>query len=280
MNKRIGLTLGGGGARGLCQIEFLKVFDELGIKPSIISGCSIGAIIGAFYAAGFSAVEIEKMVYDIGLTDLAKLIDFSFLSFSSFVKGKGVEKFLREKLPVSSFEELEIPLKIVATNFWEEKMVIFDEGDLISSIRASIAIPGIFEPIVKDDIVLIDGGVFNNLPYEIIDDQCDYMIAIDVSGIQSKPVKPKIPNMLDNFTGALRIMQNSVIKHQMMINKPDLYIRPELRDFHILEFENAKKIMHSVKSDVVEFKKNLKKELLIEKEDIGFIQKLLHRKIN
>ncbi len=276
--RKIGLTLGGGGARGLCQIEFLKVLDELNIKPCMISGCSIGAIIGAFYAAGFSAVEIERIVEEIKLADLAKLIDLSFLSFSSFVKGKGVEKFLKAKLPVDTFEALNIPLKVVATDFWGERMVVFDSGDLITSIRASISIPGVFEPIVKDNMVLIDGGVFNNLPYEIIDDQCDFTIAIDVSGTQSKPDKPKVPNMMDNITGTLRIMQNSVVEHQMKTNKPDIYIKPELLDFHILEFENAKKIMQSVKKDVAHFRKQLQQQLLTpEAKEKNFIEKFIDK---
>lgn len=271
---KIGLTLGGGGARGLCQIEFLKVLDELDITPCMISGCSIGAIIGAFYAAGFSAIQIEEIINEIGLHELTRFIDFTFLKFSSLVKGKGVERFLEKKLPVRMFEQLDIPLKIVATDFWREKMVIFDSGDLIPAIRASISIPGVFEPVVIDDMVLIDGGIFNNLPYGIINDHCDFLIAIDVSGTQSIPSEPKIPNMLDNITGTIRIMQNSVVTHQMKSNEPDIYVRPELRDFHLLEFDNSKKIMKSVKKDVEKFRKELIEKLYSEKHQKSLFKNL------
>ena len=157
-------------------------------------------------------------------------------------------------------------------------MVVFDSGDLVSAIRASISIPGVFEPIVKDNMVLIDGGVFNNLPYEVLEEHCDFIIAIDVSGTQTKPTKPKVPNMLDNITGTLRIMQNSVVEYQMKKNRPDIYVKPELRDFHILEFESAKKIMKSVKKDVEHFRKQLKENLIdIKDEEKSFFDKIIDK---
>ncbi|MCD4795884.1 MAG: patatin-like phospholipase family protein, partial [Candidatus Cloacimonetes bacterium] len=156
--KKIGLALGGGGARGLCHIKFIEALDELELKPSIIAGTSIGAIIGAFYASGLSGVQMENMLYEIDFKDLFKMMDFSFLSRSSLIKGRGVENFLKQNIPVSTFEELNIPLKIVATDFWREDDVVFDSGKLIPAIRASISIPAIFEPVILDDKVLIDGG--------------------------------------------------------------------------------------------------------------------------
>ena len=285
--KKIGLTLGGGGARGICHIEFLKVLDEMNLKPSIISGTSIGAIIGAFYASGLSGKEIndildtidiskksteketslsgkeghklEKLV-DEKITDLKeyykkidnihKMLNISFFKNTSFLSGKGVEKFFEENLPVKTFEELKIPLKIVATDYWEQKQVIFDSGDLIPAIRASMSIPAVFEPVILDDMVLIDGGITNNLPYDIIQDECDLTIAIDVSGNLSIPRKVKAPNMFDNIMTSFEILQDSIIKYQMKIKTPDIYIKPELRDVGILDFHKANEILESVKIDV------------------------------
>ena len=95
-------------------------------------------------------------------------MDFSFLSRSSLIKGQGVENFLKQNIPVSKFEELNIPLKIVATDFWREDDVVFDSGKLLPAIRASISIPALLEPVILDDKVLIDGGISNNLPYDLI----------------------------------------------------------------------------------------------------------------
>jgi NTE family protein len=294
--KNIGLTLGGGGARGLCHIEFLIAFDDLKLKPSVISGTSIGAIIGAFYAAGLSGREIKKILDKIDLMgtrkevkspkivkeerklekfveakfhefkeyfnkidNIHKMIDLSFFRSTSFLQGKGVEKFLEENLPVKTFEELKIPLKIVATDFWQQKQVIFDSGDLIPAIRASMSIPAVFEPVIIDGKVLIDGGITNNLPYDIIQDDCKLIIAIDVSGTVSTPTTPRAPNLFDNIMLSFDILQNSIIRYQMKIKKPDIYIQPELMDIGILDFHRANEILNCVKIDVDKLLLALKK---------------------
>jgi len=297
MNK-IGLTLGGGGAKGICHIEFLKVLDEMNLKPSIISGTSIGAIIGAFYASGFSGKEIndildtidisnkkkekdttttkkgvnklEKFV-DETITDLKesykklenihKMIDFSFFKNTSFIYGKGVEKFFEDHLPVKTFEELKIPLKIVATDYWRAKDVVFNSGVLIPAIRASMSIPAIFEPVKIDDRILIDGGITNNLPFDIIRDECDILIAIDVSGSRSIPTNLKAPTWFDNIMNSYEILQASIVDYQMKITKPDIYIKPELLDINILEFEKANKILKSVDKEVEQLRRELKEKL-------------------
>ncbi|MBT4333157.1 MAG: patatin-like phospholipase family protein [Candidatus Cloacimonetes bacterium] len=298
LKKKIGLTLGGGGARGICHIEFIKVLDDMNLKPSVISGTSIGAIIGAFYASGLTGKEIndildtidisnkkidkdisasktegskiEKFVDD-KITDIKeyykkfenihKMIDISFFKNTSFIYGKGVEKFFNDNLPVKTFEELEIPLKIVATDYWEQKQVIFDSGDLIHAIRASMSIPAVFEPVINDDMVLIDGGITNNLPYDIIQDECDITVAIDVSGNVSIPNKVKAPNLFDNIMNSFTILQDSILKYQMKIKTPDIYIKPELIDVGILDFHKANLILKSVENDVNILKNALEEEV-------------------
>lgn len=295
--KKIGLTLGGGGARGICHIEFLKALDEMKLKPFIISGTSIGAIIGAFYASGLSGKEINDILDTIDISkkkeqkemipskeenkfekffddakadikeyykkleNLHKMIDISFFKSTSFLKGKGVENFFADNLPVKTFEELKIPLKIVATDFWNQKQVVFEKGDLIPAIRASMSIPAIFEPVIIDDMVLIDGGITNNLPYDLIQNECDITIAIDVSGTKSIPQKTKSPNVFDNIMTSFEILQDSIIKYQMKKQAPDIYIKPELKDVDILEFHKAYDIMKSVSGDVNRLKKELRSYL-------------------
>ncbi len=259
--KRIGLTLGGGGARGLCQIEFLKVLDEFGVKPVVISGTSIGAIIGAFYASGFSGKQIEKILDDINFRDLLKMFDPSFLSRTSLIKGKGIEKFLKEKIPVSTFEELHIPMKIVATDFWRRNDIVYDSGELIPAIRASMSIPALFKPVVFENRVLTDGGASNILPIDLIREDCDLLIAIDVSGSLSIPATPKIPNWFENIMNTYQIMQSAMVEYQMKSCQPDIYIKPALTDIGILDFEKSHKILRSVQKDVIFLRKELNKHL-------------------
>ena len=275
--KRIGLTLGGGGARGLCQIEFLKVLDEFGVKPVVISGTSIGAIIGAFYASGLSGKQIEKILDDINFRDLLKMFDPSFLSRTSLIKGKGIEEFLKRKIPSSTFEELQIPIKIVATDFWRRNDIIYDSGELIPAIRASMSIPALFKPVVFENRVLTDGGASNILPFDLIRKDCDLLIAIDVSGSLSIPDIPKIPNWFENIMNTYQIMQSAMVEYQMKSCRPDIYIKPALRDIGILDFEKSHKILQSVQKDVIFLRKELSKHLE-NKRKTPFLKEFFKRK--
>jgi NTE family protein len=189
--KRIGVALGGGGAKGLCHIAFLKALDEMQVRPAIIAGTSIGAVIGGFYAAGVSGAQLEQLLKTMGFKELYKnALDFSILSSSALFTGNKVEEFLSRQIPFQTFEEIAIPLKVVATDFWNRREVIFDSGNLITPIRASMAMPAVFEPVILNNKVLIDGGAVNPLPYDLIRDECDLTIAIDVSGEKTYAPEP------------------------------------------------------------------------------------------
>ncbi|MBN2414490.1 patatin-like phospholipase family protein [bacterium] len=259
--KRIGLALGGGGARGLCHIEFIKVLDELHLKPSIISGTSIGSIIGAFYAAGFSGDEMTALIDTISLRELTRLLDFSILSPSGLVKGDRVIEFLEENLPAKRFEDLEIPLKIVATDFWNREEVVFESGELIPAIRASISIPGIFEPVNQNGVVMVDGGAVNPVPMSVIHDLCDFLIAVDVSGTNAPPKRNKIPSMFTAVMTFFQIMETSINREQRAIFNPDIYLRPRLENVQVLDFHRDDEILASVSDDVVHFRKELTAKL-------------------
>jgi NTE family protein len=259
MNQRIGLALGGGGARGLCHIEFIKALDEMGLKPSIISGTSIGAIVGGFYASGISGIEMEEILEKVGVIDISKMVDFSIFGHTGLVKGKGVEEFLEKYLPVRTFDKLPVPLKVVATDYWNRKEVVLDSGELITAIRASISIPAVFVPAVVNGTIMIDGGVVNPVPYDIIRNQCDILVAIDVSGIVVPHRKDAKPSMFESVMNSYQILEDAVLENKMKFVKPDLYIRPELKNIQILEFFKDAQIRESVRSDVIQFKKDLGK---------------------
>ena len=255
--KTIGLALGGGGARGLCHIDFCMALDEMNLKPSIISGTSIGAIAGGFYAAGVSGAGMEEILNQIGIREISKMVDFSILNPSGLVKGKGVTDFLYKHLPVKTFEELTIPLKVVATDYWRREEVIFDSGELIPAIRASISVPAIFRPVKIHHRVLIDGGAVNPLPFDIIRDECDILIAIDVSGTSVPSRKHPVPSMFESIMTGYHIMENTLLEKKMQFNRPDIYIKPPLENIQILDFYKDEAIRKSVKPDVERFKREL-----------------------
>ncbi|MFO7889983.1 MAG: patatin-like phospholipase family protein [bacterium] len=275
--KKIGIALGGGGARGLCHIEFLKALDELELKPVIISGTSIGAIIGSFYAAGVSGEEMEKLTEKVSLLDIRKMVDFNILNNQGLIKGKGVIDFIDKHLPIKKFEELTIPLKIVACEFWNRKEYIFHQGDILPAIRASISIPGIFSPVVINDTVLIDGGIVNPVPMNVIRKDCDILIAIDVTGTNQPPQKNPKPSIFESVTISFQIMESAFVENQIIYYKPEIYIKPKLVNIQIFDFHKNRKIIESVSDDVKEFKNNLSN--IINKKSKGCMQRF-KRKIN
>jgi len=258
--KSIGLALGSGGARGLVHVSFIQAMDELGIRASVVSGASIGSIIGAFYAAGFSGNAMFDLVESLGFRELSRMVDLSVLGISGLVKGHRVESFLKEHLP-ATFEGLKCPLHIIATDYWKSDDVIFRSGSLIEAIRASISIPGIFTPVQVKDDVFIDGGLSNPVPYDIIRNQCDLLIAIDVSGTMSCSRKNPVPNMFEAIMGTFHIMEMAMMESKMKVFKPDIYVRPVLKNFQIMDFHRKEEILASVTGDVEKFKRQLSRKL-------------------
>ncbi|HTX72327.1 MAG TPA: patatin-like phospholipase family protein, partial [Rectinemataceae bacterium] len=201
---KVGLALGSGGAKGIAHIAYLEVLDQLCIRTSELAGSSMGALIGAFYAAGIPARRIRDIAVGIGLRDLPKIIDLSGPRDSGIIKGRKIEDWLGEMLPVRRFEQLRMPLRIVATDFWRKEQVVFDSGELIPAIRASISIPGVFEPYTIGSRLLVDGGVANPVPFDLLRDS-DFIVGIDVSG-GADPLGERDPGRVEVLLGAYAIM--------------------------------------------------------------------------
>jgi NTE family protein len=273
--KKIGLALGSGGARGLAHILMFEVFEELGIKPSIISGSSIGAIMGASYASGTTTKEIKEVVDDLIFhknsrfwqlhkkTEYTKMLNFidPGLKPGGLIKGEKFLKVLRDEIKVNSFEELKIPLKIVATEYWEHEQVILEKGDIHKAVIASFSLPGLFPPVKFNDKLLIDGGMVNPLPFDIIQDDCDIIVAIDVSAKKNKSTNGVAPPSYEVLFSAFQIMQNSIVREKVKRTKPDILINTEIKDVRIHEFMKAETIYSQASKSKDELKFHLDKLL-------------------
>jgi len=268
----IGIAFGAGGARGIAHLLMIEALDELGVIPSIIAGSSIGAVVGAFYAAGFTSKEMKEIlnqlinpksdsVFDFLLkSDIVKLFtmfDPQFIK-SGFIKGEKFQKYMESHLKVSRFEELKIPLKIVATDYWQKEAVVFEKGDLIAPIKASYSLPGLFTPVKIKDRILIDGGAVNPLPFDLIMDKCDITIAIDVTAFKAQN-ESEIPPTFDSVFTTYQTMQNSIIKERLKFLRPDIYIRPEIFDVRVFDFVKADLIFKQAESAKDELKRQLDK---------------------
>ncbi len=154
----MGLVLSGGGARGFAHIGVLRVLEREGARYDVIAGTSMGAIIGALYAAGHSTEDIEKIAANTSWRDV---VDLSLRT--GLMKGDRLHELLEAHLP-QTFEELEIPFAVISTDIESGEEVVHTEGDLITAVRASAGFPGAFEPVYMDGRTLVDGGIVNNLP--------------------------------------------------------------------------------------------------------------------
>ena len=268
--QKIGLALGGGGARGLAHIQVLETLDELGIRPHRIAGTSIGAVVGALYASGLSGRDIRALVHQwqtprpekrhgiLDRRDLrrwAALLDPSF-DRSGLFKGEKIIQFLSDFVKCTTFEELKVPLYVVAADYGDASEVVFKSGDLLSAVRASIAIPGVFTPVERGGHLLLDGGVVNPLPYNLLQDECDLVVAVDVGGTRDVDEQHR-PTFFDTVIGGFEIMETALIRNRLNSDPPDIYLKPDLRNIGLLEFNKTEQIF--VQSEPV--REELRKKL-------------------
>jgi len=254
MTRKIGLALGGGGAKGINHVLVLEALEELELKPSFISGTSIGALIGAMYCAGMPTAEMKEIFLEFSLKENESLKHivtrkhiFKWLDFiAPQFRGRGLLRvenlltYLFESVHATQFSELETPLKIVASDFWNRRQVIIDQGPLIPAIRASMSLPGLFEPVKINEQILIDGGAVNPVPFDVLPESCNLTIAIDVIG--ERTVSEKIPSLSEAVFNTYQIMQKSIIREKLKIVSPDIYFEPNLTSLRVLEFYRAGEI--------------------------------------
>lgn len=169
--KLVGLALGSGAAHGFAHVGVLKVLEEAHIPVDVVAGSSMGALVGALWASGYTIQELEKIALSLdkkaSFFNIIGVTDFS-MAHKGFLKGRAVSRFLRTLLGQKTFRDLEIPMKIVATNLFTAEEVLFEDGDVVEALRASISIPGIFRPHAVGGKVLIDGGVINPVPVKVL----------------------------------------------------------------------------------------------------------------
>ncbi len=247
------LALGAGGARGLAHIPVIEALDELGLKPKAIAGASIGAIVGACYAAGMSGKDIRAFFLDL-VSHRAALVatllkvrvgrikDIATLGSPLLLDGeKLLEKFWPEAVP-TTFEELAIPLLIVTTDFHARSEMVFSSGPLLPAAAGSMAIPGAFQPVHYCDRIPVDGGTVNPLPFDLVQGKARATLAVDVTGGPNVEVNGQ-PAGFEVIFGALQLLQGAIIAEKLKSNRPDILIRPPIDNFRVLDFFAAKKVL-------------------------------------
>ncbi|KMW58348.1 UPF0028 protein YchK [Candidatus Rhodobacter oscarellae] len=230
---RIGLVLGGGGPSGVMHIPVLEAFDELGVRPAAIAGTSVGALIGAIYAAGLPANEIrEHFIRQSarGLRQLTRVLLRGGLGFNRGLFAVNPERFAELTLPAGMpdrFEDLAIPFTAVAMDFHRKTAVTLDQGPLLPAIAASIAVPGVFKPVMRDGRPLVDGGVVENLPLTRLP-PVDITLAVNV--FTDRPSdSDKRPGNLRGAAAVIRTMLCKQVDAALAANPPDILIEAPIQ---------------------------------------------------
>lgn len=227
---KVALVLGAGSARGLAHIGVLQVFEENNIPFDLIVGSSMGAMVGGIYACGTNLKMLDRMIESLNPNTFFDV----HIPRLGFVAGKKISAFLQLMTKKKDFSELTVPLTVVATDLISSKKIIIEEGSVAEAIRASISIPGVFNPVKKDGMVLVDGAVTDRLPISVAQEKgADVIIAVDVTFGEGKEIV--IRNTLDVIMTSLDIMQK--LHFDIVSTNADVLIQPKVggfssRDFH------------------------------------------------
>ena len=270
MKKKIALVLSGGGARGLAHIGAIETLESHGYEITSIAGCSMGALIGGMYAAG-KLPEVKDWVLALDRRKVLSLVDFS-LSLTHLVKGDRVMEALKEIVPDVNIEDLLIPYTAVATDWNSGKEVVFDHGSLYDAIRASISIPLFLNPVRREDMLLVDGGLVNSLPLNrVVRHSGDLLFGINVSThdyqgellmqqfVERKLLSKSMPaavmnRIMKHFEGininyvtllmrTIAIMLEQNTRQQILISRPDLVVQVPMKRYGVFDFDKAAAIL-------------------------------------
>ena len=267
--KDVALVLSSGGARGLAHIGAIEALEEQGYRITSIAGCSMGALIGGVYAAG-KLKEFREWMKTVDRKKMLDLTDFS-LSINHIAKGSRILEAIMEFVPDMPIEDLPIPYCAVATDLKAGREVVFSKGSLFDAIRASISLPSFYEPVRRDGMILIDGGVTNPIPLNRVErHEGDILVGVDVSGhdykkqseIQEELAEKRkhsttlsqqifnklIPDNLEfNYytmlsrVSSLMIRQNSILMEQLM--KPDVLVDIQMSRYGGFDYDKSEKLI-------------------------------------
>ena len=291
---KIGLALGSGSARGWAHVGVIRALEQAGIRPDVVCGTSIGALVGAAYATG-EFDRFEKWLIGLRKADVLSYMDVHLSG--GIIKGERLMDFFRHNFIDHPVEELNMPFGAVATALHTGMEVWLREGSTIDAVRASIALPALFTPVVREGRMLVDGGLVNPVPVSLARAMgADVVIAVDLSadilgrhlhekhepevptGEISEWLRklqgnlsvllpalsddePRLPSMLDVVSSSINIMQVRISRSRMAGDPPDIVVTPRLAHFGLLEFHKAKEAIEEGKHAVEAVLPNLHKLL-------------------
>lgn len=235
---RVGVALGGGGARGLAHIGVLKAFEEEDIAIGAISGTSVGALIGSLYAAGITTTKMEQMTQEIGWSSLTNYSRYALVRLvltEEQLSNEKMETYLKQHIGDTRFDQLKIPFACVATDLLTGERVVFRDGPVAQAARASATIPGMFKPVEYRHRYLVDGGLVTNLPIDLLlTMNAQVVVAVDVTSDITQ-MRPK--SVLDILNQSISILSERLARDES--NRAQVVIRPKMNDIGLMDLSRS-----------------------------------------
>ena len=226
---KIALALGGGAARGFAHIGVIKALEAQGIVPDIVVGTSAGSVVGALYAAGMNGFDLQKLA--LGMEE--DMVSDWTLPDRGVLKGEALQDFINQKLNNQSIQKLPRPLGVVATDLQSGEMVLFRQGNTGKAVRASSAVPGVFQPVEISGREYVDGGLTSPVPAQSARAMgADFVIAVDISNVSRRD---KLTGTLDILLQTFAIMGHAISRHEL--EDADVVIRPKTAAVSSTDFE-------------------------------------------
>ena len=238
---KIGLVLGGGGIRGLAHVGVLKALQGAGVKVDLLAGTSMGGVIGSMFAAGMSVQRIEQEVLAIANTaSVRRLIDIR-PSYRGFVRGERIYNLIAGTIGAEiTFADLELPISMVAVDARTGCEVVLNQGKVADAVRATMSVPVIFKPVETDDMILVDGGILNNVPTDVARSMgADVLIAVDVMpdfslNTPGRPLvvppidPPSLPTFLQEAFHIEYLMISAMTRCKLQAHPAEIVLRPDI----------------------------------------------------
>jgi NTE family protein len=238
----IGLALGSGSARGWAHIGVIRALEEAGIRPQVVCGTSIGALVGAAYAAG-ALDSLERWVRSMRIRDIVGFFDVGI--GGGLLKGERLISHIRGQFVDRPLEDLPIPFAATATSLASGEEIWLRTGSTLDAVRASISLPGLFAPVTRDDVLLVDGGLVNPVPISLARAMgADFIIAVDLGAdVLGRSLREgdaaKAPSMLSVLVTSLQIMQVRIARSRIAGEPPHVLVTPRLPQIALLDFHRA-----------------------------------------
>ena len=254
---KFGLALGGGAARGFAHVGVIQVLEEAGIKPDLVVGTSAGSLVAAFYASGKNGAQLQKTAETM---EEATITDWTVpLLGRGMMRGDGLARYVNKQTGGRRIEELKMPLGIVATDLRTGDGVLFQRGDLGTAVRASSAVPAVFEPVRIGNREFVDGGLASPVPVRYARQMgAEYVLAIDIS---SPPETGKTGDMFDILMQTFTIMGKSI--NNFELRDADLVVRPALGNVGSAEFSARRRSIEAGRAAMLQALPKLKLALAV-----------------